>query len=235
MDALILSGGLGLRLRSVLDDCPKPLAVVAGKPFLEYLLLWLKTQGVTSIILCTGYRGELIQEYFGCGNVLGLRLRYSCESEPLGTGGALKLAGPLIESEEFLVLNGDSFFDVDLRELISTHRRRRAQATIALAEVEDTHRYGSVEMNAQGEIVRFLEKGRGGDGFVNAGVYVFRAEILALIPQGCAVSLEHEIFPNLVGRGLYGLPARGYFVDIGVPDEYLRLQADPGGLLAAVA
>jgi NDP-sugar pyrophosphorylase family protein len=211
------------------------MAAIAEKPFLEYLLLQLKSYGVTNIILCIGYRGEFIEEYFGHGAILGLRLSYSCESEPLSTGGALKLAEPLIKTSDFLVLNGDSFFDIDLRALIRYHQSRKARATIALAEVENTARYGSVEINAQGEITCFLEKAQKGLGLINGGVYMLSGEVLALIPRGRAVSLEREVFPRLIGHGLYGLSFRGYFVDIGVPEDYLKLQAEPGRLLAVVA
>jgi D-glycero-alpha-D-manno-heptose 1-phosphate guanylyltransferase len=235
MNALILAGGLGTRMRAVLHDYPKCMASVAEKPFLDYLLLQLKKHRVTDVILCLGYRGKFIQEYYRRRELPGLRLRYSHESEPLGTGGALKRAESLIQTSEFLALNGDSFFDIDVQALMRAHQSRKARATIALAEVEDRQRYGAVEIDAQGQIVGFLEKARSARGLINGGIYVLRSEILAFIPPGCAVSLEHEIFPQIIGRGFYGTPFQSYFADIGVPEAYLKLQTDPSRLLAAVA
>jgi D-glycero-alpha-D-manno-heptose 1-phosphate guanylyltransferase len=235
MDALILAGGLGTRMRAVLHDHPKCMASIAGIPFLDYLLLQLKKHQVTDVILCLGHRGELIREHCQRSAIPGLRLVYSHEPEPLGTGGALKRAEFLIHTSEFLVLNGDSFFDIDLRAFIRSHQSRKARATIALAEVEDRQRYGAVEMDEQGRITGFLEKARSARGLINGGIYLLRSEVLALIPPGRAVSLEREIFPQIVGRGFYGTPFQSYFADIGVPEAYRRLQADPRRLLAAVA
>jgi D-glycero-alpha-D-manno-heptose 1-phosphate guanylyltransferase len=235
IDALVLAGGLGTRMRPILHDYPKCMASIAEKPFLDYLLLQLKKHHVTEVILCLSYRGELIREYYRRSEVPGLCLRYSHESEPLGTGGALKRAESLIRSPEFLVLNGDSFFDIDVQSLIRSHRSRKGQATIALAEVDDRQRYGAVEIDERGQITRFLEKARAARGVINGGIYVLGAEIFALIPPGRAVSLERDVFPQLIGRGLFGTLFQAYFADIGVPESYLRLQADPSGLLAAVA
>jgi len=235
MNAIILAGGLGKRLRPLLGNQPKVLARVLDKPFLEYLLLQLKRYSVNNVILAVGYCGEMIEACFGSGSDLGLHLCYSYEPEPLGTGGALKLAQNLIHSEYFLVMNGDSFFDINLKVLIRYHQKKKALATIGLAKVDDTQRYGAVELDHEGRIVRFLEKTKGGQaGLINGGIYVFQREVLELIPEGRPVSLEHEIFPKLIGKGFYGLPFQAYFVDIGVPEDYLRLQADPSRLLAAV-
>jgi len=232
--ALILAGGLGERLRSVVSDRPKPMAAIAGRPFLEYVLLGLKKQDVTNVILCIGHGGSFIREYFAGGEKWGLRLYCSSETKPLGTGGALKLAEPLVSSRNFLVLNGDSFFGIDLRALIRFHESRKAQATIALAEVENTERYGVVEIAATGEVSRFLEKARRGPGLINGGIYVLSREVLASVPRGRAISLEREILPQLIGRGFYGLAFQSYFVDIGVPEEYLKLQVDFSRLVASL-
>ena len=236
MEAVVLAGGLGLRLRSLLGNVPKALAPVAERPFLEYLILQLKKYEFTEIILCVGYKAEKIQEYFGKGDRLGVRIKYSCEWENLlGTGGALRLAQPLISGDVFLVLNGDSFFNINLKTLVAYHQEKKAIATMALAVVKDKKRFGTVDVNWKGEIVRFVEKGEAGaSGLVNGGIYVFRREVLNLIPEGRQVSLEHEVFPNLIGKGFYGVPFRAFFVDIGVPEDYLRLQADPSLLLMAV-
>lgn len=233
--ALILAGGAGTRLRPVLADLNKPMAPIADKPFLEYLLRQLKKHGIEAVTLCVGYKADLIQSYFGSGELLGLRLSYSHETDFLGTGGAIKRAESLIHAESFFVMNGDSLFDSDLHALMRYHRETNALATLALARVDDTQRYGAVEVDASGRIVSFVEKGKGSaQGLINAGIYVFRRTLLELIPDGQAVSLERAILPTLIGRGLYGLPSHGYFVDIGVPDDYLGLRSNPSRLLSAV-
>jgi NDP-sugar pyrophosphorylase family protein len=235
MQALILAGGLGTRLHSLLGDWPKPMAPIADRPFLEYLLLQLKKYGITEVILCVGHKGELIQEYFHQGERWGLNIHYSYERELRGTAGALKLAQEFIQGENFLVMNGDSFVDLDLNVLIGYHRIKKALATVALVKVPNIERYGAVEIDEAGKIVRFVEKGQTkSPGLINGGIYVFQREVLELIPEGRPVSLEHEVFPKLIGRGFYGLPLQGYFIDIGVPEDYVRLQADPSRLLVAV-
>lgn len=235
MQALVLAGGAGTRLRPVLAELNKPMAPIADRPFLEYLMLQLKKHGVEEVTLCVGYKADLIQSYFGAGERWGLRLSYSHETDFLGTAGAIKRAESLIHTDSFLVLNGDSLFDSDLRALMRYHRETNALATLALAHVEDTQRYGAVDVDASGRIVSFVEKGKDlAQGLINAGVYVFARAVLDLIPDGQAVSLERDILPRLIGRGLYGLPARGYFVDIGVPADYLGLRSNPSHLLSAV-
>lgn len=235
IQAFILAGGLGTRLGSLLSDQPKPMAPVAGRPFLEYLLLYLKKYQVTDVVICSSYRHQVIKEYVGNGARWGLQVCYSREGQPMGTGGALRLAETLLQTDEFLVMNGDSFFGIDLELLIGYHQKKEALGTLALAQVDNTERYGTVEVDHDGRIVRFLEKTKGvGAGLVNGGIYVFRRDVLKLIPDGRPISLEHEIFPKLIGKGFYGLPFDGYFIDIGVPEDYLKLQADPSRLLAAV-
>ncbi len=235
MQALILAGGAGTRLRPVLEQLNKPMAPVAGRPFLEYLLLQLKKHEIDEVTLCVGYKANLIQSYFGTGDRWGMQVSYSYETDFLGTAGALKLAEDLIHEEVFFVMNGDSLFDIELRKLMHYHRNMKATATLALAHVDDTQRYGVVGMNESGRIVSFIEKREGKTvGLINSGVYVFAREVLNFIPGGQPVSLEQDILPGLIGRDLYGLPLKGYFVDIGVPADYMRLQSTPTQLLAAV-
>lgn len=235
MQALILAGGAGTRLRSVLAGLNKPMAPVAGRPFLEYLLLQLKKHEIDEVTLCVGYKADLIQSYFGTGDRWGLQVNYSYETDSRGTAGALKLAEDLIHEEDFFVMNGDSLFDIELRRLMHYHRNMKATATLALAHVDDTQRYGAVGMNESGRIVSFIEKREGNiEGLINGGVYVFAREVLDFIPGGQQVSLERGILPKLIGRDLYGLPLKGYFVDIGVPADYMRLRSTPTQLLAAV-
>lgn len=234
MKVLILSGGLGKRLRNVIYDRPKPMAPVAGKPFLEYLILQLKKQDLRHIVLCIGYLGKRVQEYFGDGSGWGVRISYSYEAEPLDTGGAIKLAEALIREENFLVMNGDSFLDVDLKQLVDYHLKNKALATMALAEVKNAARYGVVKINKKGEIESFVEKGGTSKSkFVNGGIYVFNRKIFRYIPKG-TVSLEREVFPNLIGKKFYGMPVKGFFIDIGMPEDYRWLQRNPQMLLKAL-
>lgn len=233
--ALILAGGAGTRLRPVLPGLNKPMAPISGRPFLEYLFLQLKKHGVEDVTLCVGYKAHLIEAYCGTGERWGLRLSYSHETDFLGTGGALKHAEELIHADNFFVMNGDSLLDVDLRALMRHHRDSHALATLALATVEDTRRYGAVSLDQSRRIVKFIEKGGShAEGLINGGVYVFARKVLDVIPGGQPVSLERDVLPALIEQGLYGLPSNGYFVDIGVPADYLALQSDPSRLLSAV-
>jgi NDP-sugar pyrophosphorylase family protein len=234
MHAVILAGGLGTRLGNVIAGLNKPMAPVAGRPFLEYLLLQLAKNRVGGVTLCLGHRGDLIRNHFGVGRFGRMRLAYSVEDSLCGTAGALKLAEPLLPGENFLVLNGDSLFDIPLQELADFHHDRGALATLALAPVEDPGRFGTVVVDETGQVLRFTEKGQGlPGGLINAGVYVFRREVLARIPAGRPVSLEREVFPTLIGKGLCGLAFRDYFVDMGVPEDYARIRANPQPLRAA--
>ncbi|MGO8949663.1 MAG: nucleotidyltransferase family protein [Ktedonobacterales bacterium] len=234
MQALILAGGAGTRLRSVLgDNLNKPMAPVANKPFLEYLIMFLQKQNIDDIILCVGYKAGLIQSYFGQGDQWGVRLTYSCETEFLGTGGAVKLAENLVRGDEFLVLNGDSFFDVDLRELARFHHEAGATATLALARVDNAQRYGAVRLDDARRIVGFTEKDNAASsGLINGGIYMLTRDVLGMIPPRQVCSLEREVFPALITRNLYGRPFLGFFIDIGVPADYMRLQTDPSPLFS---
>jgi D-glycero-alpha-D-manno-heptose 1-phosphate guanylyltransferase len=229
--ALILAGGLGNRLRAAYANGPKSLAPVAGRPFLDYLMRWLQVSGFSNVVLCVGYKTEQIRERYQDGQHWGLRISYSVEKEPLGTAGAIKNAEALLQGDAFLVLNGDSFTDVSLGDLVQFHRRRRGLATVTLAPAPEESRYGSVRVNARGEILGFAEKGSAGtrDGkrgrtWINGGVYAFQKDLLRVIPRGRPVSLETEIFPHLIDHQFYGFPTDGYFIDIGVPADYRRAQ-----------
>ena len=233
MTVLILAGGLGTRLRKIVSNRPKPMILIANRPFLEYLILQLKRYSLTDIVLCIGHLGEQIREYFGDGGRWGVQITYSYEKRPLGTGGAIKLAERLIKEDDFLVMNADSFLDVDPNRLIEYHLTREALVTMALVEVEDPGRYGAVEANENGEIKSFVEKGQGEStrpGLINGGIYVLNREIFKYIPEG-RVSLEKEVFPKLTGKRFYGMLVKGFFIDIGVPEDYKKLQENPGVLL----
>jgi NDP-sugar pyrophosphorylase family protein len=235
VQAVILAGGMGTRMQSLLGDGVKPMLPLAGRPFLEYVVLRLKAAGLVNIIMCIGHRGEQIRQYFRDGSTFGISIQYSQEAELRGTGGALKLAEPFL-SGPCLVLNGDSFFGVDVPTLIRAHQNWRAGATLALAHVEGTCRYGSVELDEASRICRFAEKHvADGSGLINAGIYVFEPQVITSIRSDRAVSLERDVFPNLIGRQFFGMASRAYFVDIGIPEDYLALQTRPEAFLAAVA
>src|SRR5271155_4636108 len=199
MKAVLLVGGLGTRLRSTVPALPKPLASVGDRPFLELLVRQLASQGFRNLVMCTGYLAEQIEAAFGDGRDFGTAIEYSKETVPLGTAGALKLAERHVQDErEFLVLNGDSFLEIDFNEFVGFHRRHGNVATMAVVPVHNASRYGTVQVQADGKVIRFAEKtGKDAPGIINAGVYVFGRTIFAHIPEGPA-SLEREVFPHLM-------------------------------------
>ena len=222
--ALVLCGGLGTRLRPVLSDRPKSMALISGTPFLQLLLDRLKSEGVDDVILGTGYMAEKIESYFGSGDKLAVRIRYSREHEPLGTAGALKLAEPVV-SDPVLVLNGDSYAEWNLNRMLELFRAKDADIVIVLQAVADITRYGSVALNQEGRVTEFMEKGaRSGPGLINAGIYLLRKQIVRDLPAGTAISLERDVFPRLLDRKVYGLISTGLFIDIGIPEDFKRAQ-----------
>jgi D-glycero-alpha-D-manno-heptose 1-phosphate guanylyltransferase len=222
MKAVILAGGKGLRLRRVIKGIPKPMAVVSGKPFLEYLILQLKAWGIKHIVLSIGYKGKVIRQYFQDGKKWGVRIVYSQEAIPLGTAGALSKALQLSCERVWYVLNGDSYFDCNFANLKRFHAKRKALVTMGLVSVRERGRFGAVTVNKDNSIKGFREKDMQGVGLVNSGVYCVDRRLLKEIPRG-RVSLENDIFPRLIGHGLYGFPSKGFFVDIGIPLDYRRL------------
>lgn len=222
--AAILAGGQGSRLRDMIGERPKALAEVRGRPFLGYLLDRLERAGLKNIVLCIGYRGEEIKKAFG-NTYGGLSLIYSHETEPLGTGGALRLAYPRFESDDVLVMNGDSYCSFDLHNFWLTHKKRDAEATILLTWASETDRYGRVEVDDHGRIEQFVEKGgKNKPGWINAGVYLIRRNLLLSIPPNRPVSLEHEMFTIWMDRPIYGHFTDGPFIDIGTPESYISAQ-----------
>ena len=220
-EAVILVGGKGCRLQSVVNDRPKPMAEVAGRPFVEWLLLALRAQGVQRAILCTGHMGEMVEAYFGDGRHLDMEIVYSRDPTPLGTAGALRHALGQICSECFLALNGDSYCRVDVERLLKAHRAHEARATLWLVRVDDCSRYGSVEIGRDGTVYAFREKSQERrSGLINTGVYLLERKLVKTIPEGRAVSIETEFFPSLIGHGLYAVVGDGPFLDIGTPEAY---------------
>lgn len=223
--AAILAGGLGTRLREAVSDRPKVLAVVHDRPFLEYLFDQLRAAGFRSVTLCVGYMAEKIEQLFG-SQYRELELVYSREDSPLGTGGALRLALPHLSGSTVLVMNGDSFCDLDISAFCSWHLSKQSSVSIALTEVDDTSRYGSVRRDAHEHIQSFEEKGTSqGRGLVNAGIYLLSRSVLEEIPPGRALSLERDFFPKRISRGLCGYTAKHQrFIDIGTPTSYSQAQ-----------
>ena len=225
VDAVILAGGKGKRLRSVVADRPKVLAEVAGKPFICYLLDYLGTSGIRRAVLCTGFMADLVSDTLG-DSYNGIELKYSREDEPMDTAGAVRLALPKIQSDPALVLNGDSFYRADMHGFHAFYTRNDAKGTLMLAEVEDVQRYGSVRIDESGRIVAFEEKlANTGRGLVSAGIYLLSRDLLESIPDGGPASFEREVFPSWVNHGLFGFPNKGMFLDIGTPESFLSAQA----------
>ena len=222
--AFVLCGGLGTRLRTVVSDRPKSMALVAGMPFLELILRMLRAEGIQEVILGTGHMAEQIEGYFENGRGLDLSIRYSREDEPLGTGGALKLAEKLL-SDPVVVLNGDSYVEWRLGSLRRLFDEKDAALVMVLQAVPDVSRYGSVTIDSDGRVVEFVEKGtRTGAGLINAGVYLLRKKIVSGLSAGRAVSLEKDVFPELLSGKVYGFVSDGLFIDIGIPADLERAQ-----------
>lgn len=227
VSAAILAGGLGTRLRAVVADRPKVLAEVAERPFVTYLLDQLASAGLREVLLLTGYRGEQVYAALG-RRYRGVRLRYSQEESPLGTGGALRAGLDYLESPTVLLLNGDSFCDLELRPFLTFHAGRAPEASLALARVADTSRYGRVRLGADDRVVGFEEKSPdGGPGWINAGVYLLSRRLIEGIPEGDApVSLERDVLPSRVAGGnVHGYRQGGPLLDIGTPESYALAEA----------
>ncbi len=230
MKAIILVGGQATRLEPLTCNTPKALVPVLNTPFLEHVIRHLGRHQVKEIILAQGYLAQPIEGYLGDGSQFGVRLYYSNEDTPLGTGGALKNAEKYLD-ETFLVLNGDIFTDLDITAMIGFHRARKARATIALTPVDDPTSYGLIETSAEGRVSRFLEKPAWSEvttNMVNAGTYVLEPDVLAQIPPQTKVSIERETFPRLLDLGVpvYAYSSSAYWIDIGTPAKYLQLHRD---------
>lgn len=222
--AVILAGGLGTRLRPITETIPKPMVPVAGVPYLEHQLRELARQEIRDVVLLTGYLGEQIEQYFGSGASLGMSLRYSQEPHPLGTGGAVRLGLDLL-ADTFLLIYGDSYLPVDYPDVLDTlHRTPAADGLVVVYDnrVGDTSVTNNIDFDASGYVSRYEKDGKG-LAYVEAGVLAFRKPVIASIPSGQVVSLEKEIFPQLIARHAFlAYPTRTRFYDIGTPD---RLQA----------
>jgi mannose-1-phosphate guanylyltransferase len=228
VQALVLAGGEGTRLRPLTYTTPKPVMPLAGRPFLSFMLDWLRSHGVDEVILSCGFMSDGVKRVLG-DIYDGMRLRYVIEEEPLGTAGPVRLAlDEGVLADRLLVLNGDVLTDIDLTAELARHAETGARVTLALYPVDDTGSYGVVPTDADGRVEAFLEKSEGETptNRVNAGAYVVEREVIEQIPAGRAVSFEREVFPTLVGNGLYGFDAAGYWIDIGTPERYLEATWD---------
>jgi mannose-1-phosphate guanylyltransferase len=224
MQAVILVGGEGTRLRPLTSTVPKPVVPLVDRPFISFMLEWLKAHGIDDVIMSCGFLATSVRNVLGDGSGLGIRLRFVEEPDPRGTAGALKYAESLLD-ERFLMLNGDVLTDIDLTAQIAQHEASGATATLALVPVADPTNYGLVHVNDDRSVRDFLEKPSQDavdTNLISAGAYVLERSILELVPADRNVSIEREVWPRLVGNGLYAFPSESYWLDIGTPDRYLQ-------------
>lgn len=230
MQAIVLVGGEGTRLRPLTNDVPKPALTLVDRPFLAYMVEWLAAHGVEEIVFACGFLPDVLRDALGDGEHAGVHLRYVVEPDRRGTAGAIRFAADALGEEiedRFLALNGDVLTDLNLSALIAAHREREARATIALYPVEDSAAYGLVELDADAAVLAFTEKtGKPVPGEINAGAYFLERSVLELIPPDREVSIEREVFPRLIGAGLGALRLDGYWMDIGTPERYLQASWD---------
>lgn len=223
VEVLILAGGKGTRLASIVSDVPKPMAPVASAPFLEHLINSIKQQGFPNFRLLVGHKSEVIEKHFSDGSEFGVNIKYTREDVPLGTGGAVKKGIRESDFKKFLVFNGDTFFEADLNLFVLIAKNQNA---IALKYLENCDRYGQVLIDSEYKVTDFSEKGsRKGDGYINAGIYFFAKNILEKFSDLESFSIEQLTMPLLAKeRALLGVPLGGKFIDIGVPDDFNRAQ-----------
>ncbi len=224
--AIILAGGFGTRLQSVVNDVPKPMAPINGKPFLDYQLHYLKHYGIKKVIFSLGYLAEKIQHHFK-NSFNGIELVYVVEEHPLGTGGAIRLAIEQCTEEEVIVINGDSFFNLDLNSFYQLHRLHASQISLALRSVDNASRYGTIELNVH-RIISFLEKNNQHQkGIINAGVYILNTKLYLSNTMASHFSIEKDFFEKqLTHLIINGFEFNGYFIDIGIPEDYSKAQHD---------
>ena len=224
-EAIILAGGFGTRLAHIVSGVPKPMAPVCGKPFLSYILSDLTQKGIERTVLAVGYKKECVEDFFG-KRFEEMELVYSPEDEPLLTGGAIKQAAALCISDEIFVINGDTFFAVDLAEMLRVHQRTGAVLTVATKQMTDFDRYGTVETDAQGRVVGFQEKAFCDHGVINGGIYLLQRKEILAFPEK-RFSFEKEYMERYVkAKRIYAYCADGFFIDIGIPEDYMRAQVE---------
>lgn len=226
MEAIVLAGGLGTRLRSVVSDIPKCMAPVAGQPFLHYILTYLENSGITHVILSLGYKHESIEEYVN-KNSWSFSVSYSVENGPLGTGGAIKLALTKAKEDQVLIMNGDTFFEVDLDAFYHFHSLKKAEISIALKLLTDFDRYGNVQTDKDEKIIAFSEKQPCRQGQINGGIYLINRDTIMMKTGKEKFSFETDVLQKYAdSSSLYGFICSGYFIDIGIPEDYAKANID---------
>lgn len=230
LKAVILVGGLGTRLRPLTDNLPKPVVPVLNRPAMEHTFAYLKQYGINDIVLAMNYLPDAIKGYFGDGSRCGVQLSYCLESEPMGTAGAVKNAASHLD-DTFFVMNGDIFSDLNLAEMLASHRRNGAKATISLTWVNDPSAFGVVETDGNNRVKRFIEKPPPAEAtthWINAGTYILEPEVLGYIPANVHYMFERGLFPGLLeaNEPVYGYPYRGFWLDMGTPGKYFSLNMD---------
>ena len=223
MQAVILVGGEGTRLRPLTSTVPKPVVPLVDRPFISFMIEWLREHGIDDVIMSCGFLATSVRNVLGDGSGLGIRLRFVEEPDPRGTAGALKYAESMLD-ERLLMLNGDVLTDLDLTRQIAQHEATGARATLALVPVPDPTAYGLVSLGENNAVKAFVEKPSSDQidtNLISAGAYVLEREILDLVPADRNVSIEREVWPQLIGNGLYGFPSESYWLDIGTPERYL--------------
>jgi len=222
MEAIVLAGGLGTRLQSVVSDVPKPMAPIGDKPFLEFILKYLKRNGITRVVLSVGYKWETIQEYFG-NNFEDIELVYSVENEPLGTGGAIHMAMKLVQEQEVFIINGDTFFDIDIAKL-SLEGESKLQ--LSLKPMVDFDRYGCVEVDSRDNVTDFTEKTYRKSGNINGGIYLVLNNIFDDFELSDKFSFEELMQNNIEKLQISAKIFDNYFIDIGIPEDYKKAQEE---------
>ena len=227
MEAILLAGGLGTRLRSVVNDRPKPMALIEGRPFMEYVVHELTKSGIDRIVFAVGYKGSMVEVYFGDGSDFGVQVSYAYEETLLGTAGAIRNAGRLVQGEQVYVLNADTFYQIDYGRLKGLLDEKNLDMALVLRQVPDISRYGEAVLT-DGMLTGFNEKSpEERPGTINGGIYLLKKSLIEEIPEG-KVSLENEMIPKWMreGKRLGGFVNEGYFIDIGIPEAYFQFQED---------
>lgn len=221
-EAIVLAGGLGTRLREVINDTPKPMAPICGKPFLTYLFEYLLKQNIKHIILSVGYKSEVIKDFFG-NQYKNIKISYAVEKEPLGTGGAIKNSLKETKQNEVFVLNGDVFFEINFKDLYDFHKTKKSNLTIALKKMDQSERYGIVEIDENNKIISFLEKEKRNNVLINGGIYLINKDFFLSLAPDEKFSVEKDFFEKYYKEyDFFGFPFDGYFIDIGIPEDYER-------------
>lgn len=222
VDVFILCGGEGKRLKKISGQVPKPMVRIGRQPFLDILIGYLRKFGFKRFIFGIGHKAHFIKKYYKEYKAPGIEIIFSQENRPLGTGGALKKAQRLIESEIFLVLNGDSFSKFNAENFIKFYKQKKAKVLILLRKVKNNQDYGAIMTDRKSAITCFSEKNPAlRNNFINAGVYLFSKNVFSEMPKNAQFSLEYDFFPQMIGKGLYGYKKPGFFIDIGTPERYL--------------